>query len=125
MTDAISELDVKSAFLYSSIAIIINYISLRYLVPFLFPEVYKYAKFKNKLLTEKVSIPLVKGACSFTSAETEVNTSNPEKSEYVYLPDSNNLKGGAQFSYSFWLKLNGTGVNKFKNRGWNKRNWEL
>jgi hypothetical protein len=113
MSGLFQDLDVKYAVIYGIVALIINYICINYVVIWLFPDLKKYKQFKNKLLTEKVSVPIVKGACSFTSSEVDINTSNPKKDEYVYLPDSNNLKGGAQFSYTFWLKLNGSGMTNF------------
>ena len=45
-----------------------------------------------------------------------MNTSNPRKSAYIYLPQSNNLKGGAQFSYSFWLDIKSYNNTDLSNR---------
>jgi hypothetical protein len=87
------------------VGIIINIIVLKYGMKLIFPRLTKMRKITNKLEVSKQSVQLVSGKCNFGSSKTEINTSNPEKPAFVWLPDSNNLKGGAQFSYTFWLNL--------------------
>jgi len=105
--------------LYSVVAIVISYIVITYLVPLAFPKLDFYNKFSNKLSVEKVAVPLTMGSCNFDDSSIEINTSNPDKKGFVFMPNSNNLKGGSQFSYSFWLDIKSTfrrelnGVNIF------------
>lgn len=80
-------------------------------VPLFFPNVTIIKKTKDELNTRKVKIPITYGTCNFAASSVEINTSNPSRTDYVYLPDSNNLKGGAQFSYTFWLKLTSSKLN--------------
>jgi|TARA_Y100000389_G_scaffold105527_1_gene102420 hypothetical protein len=87
------------------VGIIINLIVLKYGMKLIFPRLTKMRKITNKLEVSKQSVQLVSGKCNFGSSKTEINTSNPEKPAFVWLPDSNNLKGGAQLSYTFWLNL--------------------
>jgi hypothetical protein len=98
-------MDYKLSIIYGIVGIIVDYISFNIVVPLLFPKVYTFQKMKNKLDIVKVSIPLSLGSCNFDSSSVELNTSNPFKSGFIFMPHSNNLKGGAQFSYSFWLDV--------------------
>ena len=88
--------------------IIISYLVINFGIPLAFPIVYKFSKMKNRLEISNVSIPLTMGSCNFDSSSTEINTSNPFKDGFVFMPNSNNLKGGSQFSYSFWLDIKST-----------------
>jgi len=97
--------NIKLSLVYGIFGLIINYLVLVYGLPYIFPKVYKYKASADKLKINKVSIPLTIGSCNFDSSKIEINTSNPDKSGYVHLPKSNNLKGGAQFSYSMWLDM--------------------
>lgn len=87
------------------VGIIINILTLKYGMKFIFPHLTKMETITNKLQVTKQSVSLISGKCNFGSSKTEINTSNPDKPAFVWLPDSNNLKGGAQFTYSFWLNL--------------------
>lgn len=93
------------AFLMSLVGIIISYIVINYVIPLAFPMVYKLSAMKNRLDVTKVSLPLTLGSCNFDSSSIEINTSNPYREGFVFMPNSNNLKGGSQFSYSFWLDI--------------------
>lgn len=85
--------------------IIVNYLVISYGIPLAFPSVYKYQQIKNKLNVTKVAVPLTTGSCSFDTSSVELNTSNPNKDGFVFMPSSNNIKGGSQFTYSFWLDI--------------------
>jgi hypothetical protein len=85
--------------------IIIDLILLNIVIPYVFPNIYKHKKMKNKLETTIMSVPLTLGKCALSSSSTQLNTSNPWKSKYIHAPHSNNLAGGAQYSYSFWLDM--------------------
>ena len=97
--------NIKLSLVYGIFGLIINYLVLVYGLPYIFPKVYRYKASADKLKINKVSIPLTIGSCNFDSSKIEINTSNPDKSGYVHLPKSNNLKGGAQFSYSMWIDM--------------------
>ena len=98
-------MDLKLAFLFGIIGTIISYIIINYYVPWIFPQAFAHKKAQNKLFIDKLSIPITIGKCNFKSSMSEINTSNSFKDEYLHLPDSNNIKGGSQFTYSFWLNL--------------------
>lgn len=87
------------------VGIIINILVLKYGMQFIFPNLTKMRTISNKLDITKQSVSIISGKCNFGTSKTEINTSNPDKPAFVWLPDSNNLKGGAQFSYTFWLNL--------------------
>lgn len=80
-------------------------------VPYFFPNVTIIKQAKDELKTRKVRIPITYGMCNFSGTSVEINTSHPARNGYVYFPDSNNLKGGSQFSYTFWLKLTSSKLN--------------
>ena len=87
------------------IGIIINYTVINYGIPMVFPSVYSFNSIKHKLDISKVAVPLTIGSCNFDSSTLALNTSNPYKDGFIFMPNSNNLKGGSQFSYTFWLDI--------------------
>lgn len=93
--------------LFGLVGVIISYVILTYGMRAIFPRLYRDNAViaENILEIKKVSVPLTVGMCNFDSSSMELNTSNPRKTAYIYLPQSNNLKGGVQFSYSFWLDV--------------------
>ena len=98
-------MDIKIATVYGIIGLIIDYIVINFGIPYIFPQVTKYNMHKNKLETTIVSVPITSGSCNFDTSMVEINTTNPYSYGFVYMPLSNNMKGGAQFSYSFWLDV--------------------
>lgn len=48
-------------------------------------------------------VPIVQGVMPFSEGELSIQTANSASAQYVHLPRSNNMAGGAQYSYSFWL----------------------
>ena len=93
-----------SGVIFGIVGIIIAYVMNTYGMAVIFPKLYKYKNQARKALNvPKMSVPLTMGVCNFDSSTIEINTSNPRKSAFVELPHSNNLKGGTQFSYTFWL----------------------
>jgi hypothetical protein len=60
---------------------------------------------KNRLDVSNMKVPLTLGACTFDSSSREINTSNPYKNNFIFMPHSNNIKGGSQFTYTFWLDI--------------------
>lgn len=94
-------------FVYGIVGIVISYLLITYGIMLLFPKLHEYEKatsrMENTLNVNKMSAPLSIGVCNFDSSTIQLNTSNPRTAGFVHLPQSNNLKGGAQFSYSFWL----------------------
>ena len=96
------------------VGVIINFIILKFGMKMMFPIVYRFRDMQDILSIPKHSVGLKNGACLFSTPKTVINASNPDGTGFIWLPDSNNLKGGAQFSYTFWidLKANSTLVDK-------------
>ncbi|QOI90204.1 hypothetical protein QKU58_gp127 [Pyramimonas orientalis virus] len=110
-------MDFKLSYIiYGIVGIIIDYITISYGVPLAFPNTNQFNTIKDKLNVSKVSVPLVLGSCSFDSSTVEINTSNPYINNYIYMPHSNNIKGGSQFSYTFWLDIKSNYSAKMKDR---------
>jgi hypothetical protein len=96
------------------VGVIINFIILKFGMKMMFPIVYRFKDMQDILSIPKHSVVLKNGACLLSTPKTIINASNPDNTGFIWLPDSNNLKGGAQFSYTFWidLKANSTLVDK-------------
>lgn len=61
--------------------------------------------------------PLIKGYIDCVSASNIIfNTFNPESKTYTPLPRSVNRKGGAQFSYNYWLYMDDVSSDNVKNK---------
>ena len=89
------------------VGVIVNVILLSYVVPWLFPIVTAHNKASKSIMEMgKIQIPIVEGPCPLDNTKRVLNTVNPGAQNYIFLPDSNNLIGGAQFSYTFWINLN-------------------
>jgi hypothetical protein len=58
----------------------------------------------------KVDVTVITGKLPLNNAELTIHTSIPEKDEYIELPRSKNLDGGAQYSYSFWMNSSSMGA---------------
>lgn len=86
-------------------AMIVGYSIVAFGVPAFFPNTSFNDMIASPLKVKNLSIPLTIGSCSFSSGGKEINTSNPYRGDFLYMPNSNNQKDGAEFSYSFWLKL--------------------
>lgn len=72
----------------------------------------------SKYTTNKpASFAIVDGYVDCASAlNMRFNTYNPESKAYLAMPRSVNRKGGAQFSYSFWLYLDDVSDENIKNK---------
>ena len=125
--------DVYKGIIFGTVGIIISYIMITYGVPHVFPRLTQFqtrnAEVGNILDIGKKSVPLTMGGCNFDSSVIEINTSNAFTSGYVHLPQSNNLKGGVQFSYSFWLDTKSYNLYDLRDRiifmrGINSRKYE-
>lgn len=92
-------------FAFLIVGILFDLFLLNIVIPYIFPNIYKYNNLKNKLDTTVMSVPLTIGKCSLSSSSIHLNTSNPWKNQYIHTPHSNNVVGGAQYSYSFWLDM--------------------
>lgn len=108
----------NSSLIFGMIGVITSYVIITYGMKVIFPKLYKYQKINPLRILDvgKTSVPLSIGMCNFDSSTIELNTSNPRKAAYVNLPQSNNLKGGAQFSYSFWLDIKSYNNKDLSNR---------
>jgi hypothetical protein len=93
-----------SYLIYGIIGIVIDYIVISFGIPYVFPNVYKMNLIKNRLDVTNVRVPLILGACTFDNSRV-INTSNPYKDNFIFMPHSNNMKGGSQFTYTFWLDI--------------------
>jgi hypothetical protein len=99
---------------YAAGALAIGMTITNYVVPWFFPTVTRHKKIDNVLEVKRIKVPITTGMCNLAGTFTQINASNPFTTGFMYLPDSNNAKGGAQFSYTFWLKLTS---NKLSNSG--------
>lgn len=52
----------------------------------------------------KIIVPIAKGICSLDKGRIQIETKNKFAPLYIDLPKSFNQIGGAQYSYSFWLR---------------------
>lgn len=58
----------------------------------------------NRYMNPSYEVKIINGYVDSTVMANKVfNTVNPSAKNYLYLPNSYNRKGGAQFSYSFWI----------------------
>jgi hypothetical protein len=53
---------------------------------------------------KKVTVPIFYGICSLDQGAMTINTVDPTRNDYINIPNSFNQDGGAQYSYSFWLR---------------------
>lgn len=95
--------------LYLVFGIIISLIVNFMLIPFSFNKHYKKKEEESnsiRLLSSKnkVAVPITKGICSLDKGRVVIDTYDSSNDLYVELPRSTNQLGGAQFSYSFWLR---------------------
>jgi hypothetical protein len=104
----------KETAIYVAVAVVLGVLLTKYAVPYFFPGVALAKRMSNPLKIPNVKIPITSGMCDFSRRITEINTSNPYQQNFVYIPNSNNVKGGNQFSYTFWINLTS---NKLKGSG--------
>lgn len=48
-------------------------------------------------------VPIIKGVLPMSESEILISTTNYAAPQYIKLPPSNNIEGGAQYSYTFWI----------------------
>lgn len=48
-------------------------------------------------------VPIIKGVLPMSESEIIISTTNYAAPQYIKLPPSNNVEGGAQYSYTFWI----------------------
>jgi hypothetical protein len=58
-----------------------------------------------KRFEKHVAVP-IDGVLPFSYQELRIDAHNRSSDWYMYLPRSSNIKGGAQYSYSFWMNKN-------------------
>jgi hypothetical protein len=94
---------LKNLFFVSIIILILNN---KYYVNYFFPELvaaqsdFVYIK---KNMNNKINKYLIKGKLPLSTSEIKFNTYNYKAQNYVKVPQSINVDGGAQYTYSFWL----------------------
>lgn len=88
------------------VSIIILILNNKYYVNYFFPELvaaqsdFVYIK---KNMNNKINKYLIKGKLPLSTSEIKFNTYNYKAQNYVKVPQSINVDGGAQYTYSFWL----------------------
>jgi hypothetical protein len=95
--------------LYIIVAVLIIALLFLFGMPFFFSELKEMKRTEsdqiNKLHSRRYVVPITKGVCSLTKSRQVINTYNKRNSTmFVDLVPSINLTGGAQYSYSFWLR---------------------
>jgi hypothetical protein len=58
-----------------------------------------------KRFEKHVAVP-IDGVLPFSYQELRIDAHNKNSDWYMYMPKSSNIKGGAQYSYSFWMNKN-------------------
>jgi hypothetical protein len=92
--------------LYIFAGIVVNILVLTFGMGIIFPKLALISKTNNKLDVRKMEVKLTDSVCEINLGDPiTINTSDPSKANFKWLPESNNLKGGAQFSYSFWIDV--------------------
>lgn len=95
--------------LYFVFGVIISLIVNFMLIPFIFNKYFKKKEEESnsiRLLSakNKVAVPITKGICTLDKGRVVIDTYDSSNDLFVELPRSTNQIGGAQFSYSFWLR---------------------
>jgi hypothetical protein len=87
-------------------------------IPFIFSKLYAKDKLEqtNVYESNKLIVPITKGICSLDKGRTIISTFDNTQKMYVRLPPSQNAPGGAQFSYSFWLRRGTNTEQELKNK---------
>ena len=95
---------MKSIYLF--IALLIFYTTFFVITPWVFQDLNEHRqKQSTKTFSKQESILLVDGVCDFGNTNV-LNTSNPNKANYIEMPPSVNKNGGIEFTYTFWAKIN-------------------
>lgn len=73
--------------------------------------------FKDDVVKRKETTDIFKGFIGASRlVGTRFNTINPYTENFIKIPRSINTKGGAQFTYQFWMRLNDTNINTYKDK---------
>ena len=75
-----------------------------FIIPWAFNDMKTYISKKNKYKSNDISVNITTGICQFTTSAV-MNTSDEDKKNFIHFPKSINKPTGAQFSYTYWLKL--------------------
>lgn len=68
-----------------------------------FPEV-QDIQLKRYLDDKKYTVPIIEGMMPLSQGELMMDTYNIKSEDYLSMPSSSNIKGGSQYSYSFWIQ---------------------
>jgi hypothetical protein len=93
------------------IAFIIIYFHNNVYMPYFLPELKDFRDNTNLILTntkDNEDLYLIKGVMSLSNSEIYYNTKNKLSHNFLKFPVSTNNKGGAEFSYSFWINKKGS-----------------
>lgn len=101
--------------LYILVAVVLFMLVFFIGIPFFFSELKDLKRTEsektNKVRSRRYIIPITKGICSLSRKREVISTNSKRNSSlYVDLIPSINFSGGAQYSYSFWLRK-ATGTN--------------
>jgi len=105
-----------------AIGTLLGLIVLLLVVPLIFRDLNKLKQVEKEdivastLGNNKVIVPIAKGICSLDKGRIQIETKNKNASMYIDLPKSFNQIGGAQYSYSFWLRRGVGTDNQLKNK---------
>ena len=70
----------------------------------------------NSKVKQNEKTEIIKGMMTVTQLSGKsYNTVNPFSEKFLKIPRSLNDKGGAQFSYQFWMKIGDTNYNNYNN----------
>ena len=102
--------------LYILVAVVLFMLVFFIGIPFFFSELKDLKRTEsektNKVRSRRYIIPITKGICSLSRKREVISTNSKRNSSlYVDLIPSINFSGGAQYSYSFWLRK-ATGTNE-------------
>ena len=75
-----------------------------FVIPWAFNDMKTYVSNKNKYKSNDISVNITTGICQFTNSAV-MNTSDQDKKNFIHFPKSINKSTGAQFSYTYWIKL--------------------
>lgn len=82
--------------------LLISFLIIYYVIPLFFKDntVIK----KRYMDFRRYEVPIISGMMPMNQGEIAMDTANVDSDDFVQLPSSSNIKGGSQYSYSFWVQ---------------------
>jgi hypothetical protein len=112
----------NTQYMLATVSVLIGLIVNLFVVRYVFREYYEIknagntVSIMNKFKAVRHDIPVTRGVCSLDKGKVVINTFDYSKDNYVKLEPSVNMMGGAQFSYSFWLRRGADTETTLKNK---------